>query len=52
MLQYIKSLKGINGKLFWVLWQDGDKRTVADTIMMMDFFFKLLMGITPSLHCS
>ena len=48
ILQYtvycIVTPAGINGKLFWLLWQDGKKRTVADNIMMMDFFFKLLMG--------
>jgi hypothetical protein len=37
-------ITGINGKLFWQLWQDGKRRTVTDNIMMMDFFFKLLMG--------
>jgi fumarate reductase subunit D len=47
------SSSGINGQLFWVLWQDGGKRTVADTIMMMDFLFKLLMGkIDLQLHTS
>ena len=47
ILQYVYCIvtpAGINGKLFWLLWQDGKKRTVADNIMMMDFFFKLLMG--------
>jgi len=42
-------IAGINGKLFWLLWQDGSKRTVADNIMMLDFFFKLLMGRTNNI---